>query len=82
MPSAHTPPSNKLTPNSWDNFYMDFDQTDGKMVISGSFTDIDNTGISYLAKWDGNKWIPYNIYKLAPRTHQQWTPTMVDHYIR
>jgi hypothetical protein len=60
MPSAHTPESNKLTPNSWDNFYMDFDQTDGKMVVSGSFTDIDNTGISYLAKWDGTKWMPYS----------------------
>ncbi|NLE06861.1 MAG: hypothetical protein GX638_18945, partial [Crenarchaeota archaeon] len=60
MPSAHTPPSNKLSPNSWDNFYMDFDQTDGNMVVSGSFTDIDNTGISYLAKWDGGKWIPYS----------------------
>lgn len=60
MPSAHTPPPNRLTPNSWDNFYMDFDQTDRNMVISGSFTDIDNTGISYLAKWDGTKWTPYS----------------------
>lgn len=61
MPSTtYVPPPNRMTPNSWDNFNMDFDQTDGKMVISGSFTDIDNTGISYLAKWDGNKWIPYS----------------------
>ena len=58
--SAQTPPSNKMTPNSWDNFYMDFDATDNKMIVSGSFTDIDNTGISYLAKWDGTKWIPYS----------------------
>jgi hypothetical protein len=39
-----------MTPNNWENFSMVFDQTDGKLVVSGSFTDIGDSGVSYLAK--------------------------------
>lgn len=58
--SSTLPPSSKMTPNNWENFNMVFDQTDGKLVVSGSFTDIGDSGVSYLAKWDGNKWVPYS----------------------
>ena len=44
----------------WTNFNMVFDQTDEKLVVSGSFTDIGDSGVSYLAKWDGDKWVPYS----------------------
>lgn len=58
--SLTLPPSSKMTPNNWENFNMVFDQTDEKLVVSGSFTDIGNSGVSYLAKWDGDKWVPYS----------------------
>ena len=62
--SSTLPPSSKMTPNNWENFNMVFDKTDGntdgKLVVSGSFTDIGDSGVSYLAKWDGDKWVPYS----------------------
>ena len=58
--SETLPPSEKMTPNNWENFNMVFDHTDGKLVVSGSFTNIGDSGVSYLAKWDGDKWVPYS----------------------
>lgn len=64
--SSTLPPSSKMTPKNnegnpdWTNFNMVFDRMDGKLVVSGSFTNIDNSGVSYLAKWDGGKWVPYS----------------------
>lgn len=64
--SLTLPPSSKMTPRdnlgnpNWTNFNMVFDQTDGKLVVSGSFISIGDSGVSYLAKWNGDNWVPYS----------------------
>ena len=59
--STTVPPASKMTPNSWTNFNMVFDPADGKLIVSGSFTDIGGSGIKYLAKWNGTEWAPYSV---------------------
>lgn len=57
--TTKVPPSNRFTPDNWTELTMAFDAS-GSMIVAGAFENIGGNAVKYLAKWDGNNWVPYS----------------------